>query len=72
MKTCEVCGAAIPEERLELLPGTRTCVGCSREQRKVGFMISEFSKGTAPALVTVDPANTEDFRRAVRANRRRR
>ena len=27
---CERCGAEIPAERLEALPDTRVCVGCSR------------------------------------------
>jgi RNA polymerase-binding transcription factor DksA len=26
---CEHCGGEIPEERLEAIPHTRTCVGCS-------------------------------------------
>ena len=26
---CEVCGARIPDERLEALPTTRTCVDCA-------------------------------------------
>ncbi|MCH1866381.1 TraR/DksA C4-type zinc finger protein [Nocardioides sp. CFH 31398] len=26
---CEVCGAAIPEGRLEVRPTSRTCVGCA-------------------------------------------
>ena len=28
---CERCSAEIPAERLEALPETRICVGCSRE-----------------------------------------
>jgi len=27
---CDVCGEAIPAERLEARPATATCVGCSR------------------------------------------
>lgn len=27
--TCERCGSAIPEGRLEARPATRTCVGCA-------------------------------------------
>ena len=26
---CEVCGEAIPVERLDILPAVRTCVGCA-------------------------------------------
>ncbi len=29
MKNCERCGQVIPEERLEAMPETRICVGCS-------------------------------------------
>ena len=28
---CELCGKVIPEERLEVLPETRICVGCSQQ-----------------------------------------
>lgn len=28
---CEECGKDIPKGRLEALPDTRTCVGCSQE-----------------------------------------
>ena len=28
--TCEICGAVIPRERLEILPETRHCVKCSQ------------------------------------------
>ena len=28
--TCEVCGAPIPEERLEAIPWAGSCVSCSR------------------------------------------
>lgn len=29
---CEFCGKEIPEERLEILPDTTTCVECSQTQ----------------------------------------
>ena len=29
-RQCELCGAAIPEERLQALPETRRCVDCAR------------------------------------------
>jgi RNA polymerase-binding transcription factor DksA len=28
--TCEACGAAIPAERLDIVPHARTCVSCRR------------------------------------------
>jgi hypothetical protein len=70
--TCVVCGAEIPAERLEALPDTTTCVAHSQTQKYVGFMVSDFAKGTAPALIKINPGNKEDMRQAVRANRRRR
>jgi hypothetical protein len=30
-RNCQLCGAAIPAERLELLPKTRLCVTCCQE-----------------------------------------
>lgn len=67
---CSICSSDIPEERLEILPYTKTCVGCSTEQKKVGFMA--FDHKTAPTLVTVDPSNKEGLRQAKRAFRRSR
>lgn len=29
-RTCERCGGVVPAERVEALPDTRVCVGCSR------------------------------------------
>lgn len=73
MKNCCVCGAEIPAERLEALPDTTTCVGCSREQKVLGFTFSRFSKGTGSELALVKPsADPEALRRAIRANKRRR
>ena len=67
---CTNCGAPIPAERLEALPHTTTCTGCSTEQRKLGFAVSYFAKGTASELAMVDPTNAEQLRRAIRANKR--
>lgn len=69
---CEVCGVEIPEERLEAIPGCRTCVAHSDAKKMLGFTISQFSKGTASEVVLVNPNNTEDVRQARRANARRR
>ncbi len=30
-KHCRVCGAAIPEERLQVIPDTLVCVNCSKK-----------------------------------------
>jgi RNA polymerase-binding transcription factor DksA len=72
MRNCDTCGAPIPQERLEALPDTTTCVHCSRETARLGFMISAFSKGTASEIVIVKQEDTEAVRRAKRANARSR
>src|SRR4030042_6313784 len=43
---CEFCGKPIPEERLEILPDTTTCVECSQTQpyskaEIIGFNLGE-------------------------------
>jgi len=75
MRNCDTCGTEIPQERLDALPHTTTCVKCSRATKPKGFMISNFSKGTAPELVLVHPDGAdgaEAMRLAQRANARRR
>jgi len=71
---CEICGERIPPARLAILPETRFCVKCAavRVKKKVGFMVSGSSKGTASELVTVDPDDKESMRRAENAHRRKR
>lgn len=66
---CEICGVAIPSERLEVMPGTTTCVEHSKAHRQVGFMVATASKGCAAALMMV-PDNKEALRQAQRANKR--
>lgn len=70
--TCKTCGCEIPQERLELLPDTDTCVKHSEDQKVLGFTFSQFSKGTASELAMVRPQNKEDLRQAQRANGRKR
>tara|TARA_Y100000296_G_C5080984_1_gene209933 strand:- start:248 stop:517 length:270 start_codon:yes stop_codon:yes gene_type:complete len=36
---CVKCGNEIPPKRLEILPGTKTCVNCSTESAKRGVPI---------------------------------
>lgn len=71
-KVCSVCGTEIPAERLEILPDTETCTAHSGVKAKIGFMVSEFSKATAPSLVMIDPTDKESVRRAQRAHHRAR
>ena len=70
MQCCDTCGKPIPPARLEALPHTTTCVGCSRATTFVGFM--DWAHKTAPELVMVDGADTENLRRAQRINSRAR
>ncbi|MDP1805911.1 MAG: TraR/DksA C4-type zinc finger protein [Acidimicrobiales bacterium] len=47
--TCEVCGKAIPDERLEAMPATRLCLEHQAEaEREVRF--SDVGPGQAPGL----------------------
>ena len=70
---CVYCRSDIPEGRLEFLienNRTLTCIGCSTEQRAVGYM--DYGHKTAPQLVLC-PANATETKRILeRANRRAR
>ena len=70
MRKCENCSAEISVHRLEILPHATTCVLCSSEKKKVGFM--DWYHKTAPELVVVSAENKEDLRRAIRVNARSR
>lgn len=67
---CIVCHNPIPEERLEILPHTKTCVKCSTEEKMVGYM--DYYHKTAPNLVIIDPKDKESMRRATRVFNRSR
>lgn len=41
---CNKCGKLIPQERLEILPNTQTCVDCSEEQ-SVDTEVRKIPKG---------------------------
>jgi hypothetical protein len=69
-RTCDNCNCVIPPARLEALPHTNTCVACSRVTTFVGFM--DWSHKTAPELVMVDSADSENLRRARRISERSR
>ena len=70
MRVCKHCQAAIPVERLEIIPNTEECVKCSSVQKVVGFM--DFGHKTGGEFVAVDPRNKENLRRAIRINERAR
>ena len=72
---CSNCGASIPPARLEIVPDTEYCVRCAEKlgpKKRIGFMVSTASKGTAATLVAIDPDDAEAMRRAQRAHRRSR
>jgi len=60
MRTCARCRIMIPQGRLDALPDTHTCVGCSSVQKYVGAMI--YDHKTAGRLEFVRPENTEAIR----------
>lgn len=70
MSKCKVCGKSIPQERLEALPDTTTCVEHSNATARVGFM--SFAHKTAPSLVMLDAEDTEAVRLARNAFLRKR
>lgn len=67
---CSKCGKSIPQERLEILPHTQTCVKCSTEKAKVVFQV--YDHKTAPSLVIIDGNDSDSIRLARRAHRRAR
>lgn len=70
MRNCCKCGCEIPALRLEALPNTTTCVGCSRVKSYVGLM--DWGHKTAPEIVMLDPDDKENLRRAIAISERRR
>ena len=70
MRNCAKCGCEIPALRLEALPNTTTCVGCSRVKSYVGLM--DYGHKTAPEIVILNPDDKENVRRAVAIYERRR
>jgi RNA polymerase-binding transcription factor DksA len=67
MRTCIVCNKDIPQERLEILPHTKTCVNCSTEEAKVGFTV--WDKKT-PELMVIDSESREEYCRYDRGDGR--
>lgn len=70
MLTCRICNAIIPQERLEAIPDTTTCVKCSDVQAYKGYLV--FGHKTGGECVLVNPKNKEAVRQADRFNRRAR
>lgn len=70
MRKCMKCDCEIPAMRLEALPNTTTCVGCSRVSSYVGFL--DWSHKTAPEIVMIPSDQRENIRRAQAISERRR
>lgn len=70
MRLCTKCKCVIPDERLDVLPETRTCVECSGVQKYVGIM--SYQHKTAPSLVYISPENKEAVETLKREIRRAR
>ena len=46
-KLCSLCGAPIPEARLEALPGVTTCIACAKKHpRKIDVSGVELSQAS--------------------------
>lgn len=56
------CGNAIPQERLDALPGTTSCVKCSTVPRKVGRLVYEHKTGGS--LQVLEPEQAAAMREA--------
>jgi hypothetical protein len=63
---CKHCGEMISPERLLL--EFDTCIKCSTEPKRVGFM--DITHKTGSSIVILDPRDQEAVRRASRINRR--
>lgn len=64
MRTCVRCKTIIPVTRLEVLPDTQTCVGCSGVQKYVGAMV--YDHKTAGRLEFVRPENKQALNTLIR------
>jgi hypothetical protein len=70
MKLCTRCKCVIPQERLDILPTTKTCVQCSTVSGYLGLNV--YDHKTAPRLVFVDGSDKEGIETLKRfANRAR-
>ena len=70
-RKCNRCGQTIDPERLEALPDTQHCVGCSTTKQKLVLMVQEGK--TAAYAVSIDTNGSvggERVRQAWRAHRR--
>lgn len=69
-KFCRHCNEPIPEIRLEFLPHTTECVGCSTESKAVGFQIYAHKTAGEVFIVPGDDSHGIDLARAVYQRRR--
>ncbi len=61
MRLCFKCKCVIPNERIDVLPDTQTCVQCSGVEKYVGAMI--FDHKTAGRLEYVNPIDATILKR---------
>lgn len=57
MRLCFKCKCVIPQERIDVIPETHTCMQCSTVQGYVGAMV--YDHKTAGRVVFVRPENKE-------------
>jgi len=69
-RKCRICSCNIPNERLEILPETDTCVEHSDVESYVGFMV--YQDKCTPEFVAINPKNKEALRLARAADERER
>ncbi len=56
MKLCSSCGKQIPEQRLKILPHSKTCVQCSETAKVAGFPL--ITNKTAYSELQIVPQET--------------
>ena len=54
---CRICGEEIHPKRLEILPGTKTCVSCSTTARYACIPITSHKTGNTIQLVSQETAD---------------
>lgn len=63
---CEICGAEIPHERLEILPETTTCVKCSEakpysESEYLGFNVAKDQERNRLNMEDLEADDTDSY-----------
>lgn len=61
--SCEKCGKEIPQERLEILPDTKTCKDCSTFSCHSRMFYSHKTAGEVQTIASDNVANYSDAKR---------